>query len=209
MTLASDTFDLVLSALVAFGMLAALTFATVQTGHAPPPGRGLRARFLAFDDRLASLGVPPLTPWWREGIGEWLDAYEAGGVLQLFACVGRGAAKSTALYKLALFFALFGDVAVPPGERHYAIVLAFEGRGSEGDRHHLALVQLARGVAHRVSGDVVDLGSLPRGLRVVAASVAATSGWRAFFVGKDERGKFEGSGVDEFDATRSTRPRPR
>src|SRR5580698_9546552 len=84
----------------------------------------LRRRFMQFDDRLAAHGVPRLTKWWRDGIGEWLDAYEQHQTLELFACVGRGAAKSTALYKLATFFSVFGDFTIPPGERHFAIVLS-------------------------------------------------------------------------------------
>lgn len=160
----------------------------------------LRARFLAFDDTLAAQGVPPLTSWWREGIGRWLDAYESGHVLELWGCVGRGAAKSTALYKLATFFTLFGDFAVPPGERHFAVVLS---RLKEEAAKGIAIIDVwltLLGVAHRLAGDVIELVDQPRGIRVVAASVAATSGWRAFLVGKDERSKWVASGVSERDA---------
>ncbi|HEY3817317.1 MAG TPA: hypothetical protein VGL81_09110 [Polyangiaceae bacterium] len=160
----------------------------------------LRDQFSEFDDALAAHGVPPLTAWWREGIGSWLDAYETGQVLELWACVGRGAAKSTALYKLALFFALFGDFVVPPGERHFAIVLS---RLKEEAAKGIAIIDAwltLLGVAHHLAGDVIELDEQPRGIRVVAASVAATSGWRAFFVAKDERGKWPLSGVDERDA---------
>jgi hypothetical protein len=161
----------------------------------------LRAQFLEFDDALASRGVPPLTAWWRDGIGAWLDAYEGQHVLELWGCVGRGAAKSTALYKLSAFFAVFGDFVVPAGERHYAIVLSRlreeAGKGIAIIARWLALL----GVPHHVAGDVVELDELPRGVRVVAASVAAASGWRAFFVGKDERSKWPSSGIEEIDAT--------
>jgi hypothetical protein len=161
----------------------------------------LRARFVAFDDRLASLGVPPLTAWWRAGIGEWLDRYEAGGPLELWACVGRGAAKSTALYKLATFFALFGAFAVPPGERHFAVVLSrLKEEASKGINIIDRWLDLL-GVPHRTAGDVVELDALPRGIRVVAASVAAASGWRGFFVAKDERSKWPMSGVEELEAS--------
>lgn len=160
----------------------------------------LRERFLAFDDRLAELGVPPLTAWWREGIGAWLDAYEGALVLECYGCVGRGAAKSTALYKLALFFTLFGDFKVPPGERHWAIVLSRlkeeAGKGISIIDSWLDLL----GVRHRLAGDVIELEDSPRGIRVVAASVAASSGWRSYFVGKDERSKWAASELDERDA---------
>lgn len=160
----------------------------------------LRAQFLRFDGALAAKGVKPLTAWWREGIGAWLDAYEAGHVLELWACVGRGAAKSTALYKLCAFFALFGDFDVPPGERHFAVVLS---RLKEEATKGLAIIGSwlrLLGVPHKTAGDVIELEELPRGIRVVAASVAATSGWRAFFIGKDERSKWAAGGEESLDA---------
>ncbi len=159
----------------------------------------LRSNFLAFDDRLASFGVPPCSAWWRAGIGEWLDAYERGHVLELFACVGRGAAKSTALYKLALFFVLFGDFVIPPGERHFAVVLSrLKEEAAKGISIIAAWLRLLA-VPHHVAGDVIELGGQPRGIRVVAASVAASSGWRAFFIAKDERSKWAAGGVEDLD----------
>lgn len=159
----------------------------------------LRDEFIAMDDRLARFGVPRLTAWWREGLGDWLDQYEAGRVLELLACAGRGSAKSTALYKLALFFTLFGDFTVPAGERHYAVVLSRlkeeAGKGLDIIGRWLDLL----GVAHRPAGDVIEVGE-SRGIRVVAASVAGASGWRAFFVAKDERSKWATSGIEERDA---------
>lgn len=160
----------------------------------------LREQFLALDDTLAREGVPPLTTWWRDGIGAWLDAYEAGDALELCACVGRGAAKSTALYKLALFFTLFGDFAVPIGERHYAVVLSRLVSEASKGIHIIARWMTLLGVRHRVAGDVIDLADLRRGIRVAAASVAGVSGWRAYFVGKDERSKWPSGGADENDA---------
>jgi hypothetical protein len=161
----------------------------------------LRARFLRFDDALAEHGVPPLTAWWREGIGAWLDAYEAGGALEFWACVGRGAAKSTALYKLATFFALFGDFDVPPGERHFAIILSRlkeeAAKGVQIINRWLTLLD----VPHTLAGDVIELEDNPRGIRVVAASVSAASGWRAFFVGKDERSKWPSGDTADREAS--------
>lgn len=160
----------------------------------------LREQFFSFDDALAAKGVPPLTRWWREGVGAWLDAYQRGHVLELWACVGRGAAKSSVLYKLALFFALFGDFKVPPGEIHFAIVLS---RLKEEASKGVAIIDrwlTLLGIKHRLAGDVIELAEVPRGIRVVAASVAATSGWRAFFVGRDERSKWGADGVENLDA---------
>lgn len=164
----------------------------------------LRTDFLALDDALAARGVPALTAWWRDGVGAWLDAYERGCVLELWACVGRGAAKSTALYKLALFFALFGAFDVPVGEVHYAVVIS---RLTEEAQKGIAIIArwlTLLEVPHRPTGDTIGLLGeyVGRGIRVVAKSVAATSGWRAFFVGRDERSKWASAsgGSDELDA---------
>ena len=159
----------------------------------------MRSRFIEFDDRLARLGVPPLTAWWRAGIGKWLDAYERRRVLELWGCCGRGAAKSTAIYKLATFFLLYGDFRVPPGERHYAVVLSRLVEEAEKAIPIIAAWLTSLAVRHRVVGDVIELTDAPRGIRVVAASVSATSGWRAFFVGKDERSKWPSGGVADLD----------
>lgn len=160
----------------------------------------LREQFLALDDALASHGVPPCSAWWRREVGGWLDKYEQSGVLELLACAGRGSAKSTVLYKLALFFALFVPFAVPEDERHYAIILS---RLKEEAAKGLAIIDkwlTHLGEGHRLAGDTIELSDQPRGIRVVAASVAAASGWRAFFVGKDERSKWPASGIEEQDA---------
>jgi hypothetical protein len=163
--------------------------------------KSLKSQFFAFDDRLAKHGVPKLTKWWRQGIGEWLGAYEReDAALELWACVGRGSAKSTALYKLALFFTLAGKFTVPPGERHFAIILS---RLKEEAWKGVSIISAwltALRIRHSLVGDVIELHTARRGIRVVAASVAATSGWRAFFVGQDERSKWALSGVEEHDA---------
>lgn len=160
----------------------------------------LADRFFAFDDELARHGVKPCSRWWRDGVRTWLDDYERGGALELWAAVGRGAAKSTLLYKLALFFALFGEFEIPPGERHLAVVLS---RLKEEAAKGIAIIgrwlDLLE-VRHKVAGDVIELAGRPTGIRVVAASVAAASGWRAFFIGCDEFSKWATGGVDQLDA---------
>lgn len=161
----------------------------------------LRERFFAFDAKLVELGVMPLSDWWKDGIGRWLDAYEQKQVLELWACVGRGAAKSTALYKLALFFTLFGDFKVPPGEIHYAAVIS---RIKEEAAKGVGIVHKwldLLGIRHRLAGGVVELLDRPRGIRILAASVAATSGFRAFALFKDERSKWSATADEDLDAS--------
>jgi hypothetical protein len=159
----------------------------------------LSASFLKFDDRLSSLGVPPLSDWWRGHVSRYLDAYEGGTALEFWACAGRGGAKSTALYRLACFFALAGKFDVPNGERHYATILSRRideaAKGLSIISSWLRLLE----VPHEPRGEVVDLVDSPRGIRVVAANVAAASGWRSFFVGADEFAKWQAEGVAMFD----------
>ena len=177
----------------------------------------MRQRFIAFDNLLVSKGVKPCTVWWRDGIGAWLDRYEQHGVLEFWACVGRGAAKSAALCKLALFFTIEGDFEIPPGEMHYAVILSrrkdeaaksvqimarwLELLGIHGRRRTLTEREGEGPAAKiRVTGYLIDFIEMRRGIRVAAANVQATSGWRAFFVAKDERSKWRMSGIDEEDA---------
>jgi hypothetical protein len=160
----------------------------------------LSASFLKFDDRLASLGVPPLSEWWRGHVSRYLDAYEAGTALEFWAAAGRGGAKSSCLYKLALFFTLAGKFAVPAGERHYATILSRRvDEASKGIALISAWLRLLK-VEHDPRAEVIDLADQPRGLRVVAANVAAASGWRSFFVAADEYSKWAREGVALFDA---------
>ena len=75
----------------------------------------LRADFLRFDDRLARLGVPSAHRRGGATASGVARRVRAGNRCSSSgACVGRGAAKSTALYKLALFFTLFGDWTCRP-----------------------------------------------------------------------------------------------
>ena len=184
----------------------------------PPPGEGpsLRRRFIALDDQLASKGVKPLTKWWRDGIGAWLDRYEQHGVLEFWACVGRGAGKSVAMCKLAMFFTIEGSFDVPPGEIHYAMILSrrkdeaqksvaimarwLELLGISARRRTIKELDDGPGGHMRITGHLIEFPKMRRGIRVAAANVQATSGWRAFFVAKDERSKWKLSGIDDEDA---------
>jgi hypothetical protein len=159
-----------------------------------------RADFERFDRELASFGVPPLSPWWRDTVGRFFDAYDAGDALELWCCVGRGGAKSTALYKLALFQALLGQFTIPDDERHYAIVLS--RIRAEAEKGLIIISGWLRklGIACRAVGDTIDIDGMPRGIRVTSASVGAASGWRAFFVGCDEFAKWRAEGAADIDS---------
>lgn len=154
------------------------------------------ADFIAFDDRLAAKGVPPLSSWWRDEARRYFDS----GVLDWTVCAGRGAAKSTALYKLACCETLVGDFAIPPGERHWASITS---RAKDEASKALGILSgwlRLLGVAHAPTNESIELSAIPRGIRITAASVGANTGWRSFFDGADELGKWTADGAVAFDA---------
>jgi len=159
--------------------------------------------FIKFDDQLAARGVAPVGAWLRERLREWFDRYEHDPQTcpELWTCVGRGVGKSTLDYKLAVFFTVLGEFAIPQGERHWAVVISLlkeEAKKGIGVCSHYFRVL---GVRHKVAGDTIELEDSPRGIRIVAASVGAASGWRAYFVALDEYSKFAmGDTVDDRDA---------
>jgi hypothetical protein len=162
----------------------------------------LASKFLSFDRRLAKVASEPeCSPWWRLQITRFLDGLEAGTSTELWACVGRGGAKSTSLYKLALYFTLFGEFVIPPAQRHFAIVLSRTKQEAQKGNDIISKWLDALGFAHRFTGDAIELEAKNTGIRVVSANVGAASGWRAFFVGCDEFAKwsFESNSTD-YDA---------
>ena len=162
----------------------------------------LASKFFAFDKRLAKAAdEPESSPWWREQISRYLDALEAGQATEFWSCVGRGGAKSTATYKLALFFTVAGEFKVPPAQRHFAIILSRTKQEAAKGNDIISKWLTALGFSHRFTGDAIELDAKNRGIRVVSANVGAASGWRAFFVGCDEYAKwsFESNSTD-YDA---------
>jgi hypothetical protein len=171
-----------------------------RTTRKRPPR--LRAQWLAMLRRLAKAGVPAgkLSAFWRDGTCRWLDAYEDRECCELFACVGRGGNKSTVLYLLAVLFAVYVPWDVPIGERHWCIIISRLRSEAEKALPIISTYLRLLGVRHTVAGDAIELTEIRIGIRVVAASVAGTSGWRAVFVGMDERAKWHLSGLEEHDA---------
>lgn len=155
---------------------------------------------VGLDERLAAQGRPLVFAsgsWWR---AEAERVYGHPTAREWAAQVGRGGAKSTVLYRVAINETLFGDFIVPPGERHYAVIKSRSkeeaGKALGIISHELTLL----GVRFELAGDVIELSDAPRGIRIVAASVAATSGWRVFFDGNDEVAKWPTDGATAVDA---------
>ncbi len=149
-----------------------------------------------LDAQLARHGVPPLGDWWKDVLGRWYH----GAALTLGVCAGRGSAKSTALYKVAENETVFGDWTVPPGERHWANLTSRltdeAAKGTAIIGQHLTML----GIRHASKSGVIELTDMPRGIRISAASVGGNSGWRSFFDGNDEGGKWATDGAMAADA---------
>jgi hypothetical protein len=155
------------------------------------------AALIALDDRLAARGVPPLSPWWRHHLSAW---YAHPTALTLVACSGRGAAKSTALYKVALTETLFGTFAIPPGERHWASLTSrLKDEAAKGIQILSSWLTILN-VGHDASDGIIELAQMPRGFRNSAASVGGNTGWRSIFDGNDETGKLPTEGAMAVDA---------
>lgn len=140
-----------------------------------------------LDQRLATAGHHPLTPWWQAQLKRW---YEHPTARTLVARVGRGGTKSHVSAKVALTEALFGAWAVPPGERHY---FAFASASKDEAAQRLALLESflrALRVKYERSGDTIKLTSRPVGFRVFAADIAAASGFRCIGYTADELSKW-------------------
>lgn len=151
----------------------------------------------ALDARLAKSGVPPLTAWWRDTLRDW---YRHPTARTLAVCAGRGSAKSTMLYKIALNETIFGDFLIPTGERHWASLTSrMKDEAAKGIDILSAWLKII-GVRHALTDGVIEMVDMPRGVRITAASVGGNTGWRSFFDGSDEVGKWPAEGALAVDA---------
>lgn len=141
-----------------------------------------------LDKQLTAAGFPPTSKWWMRQLGRF---YAHRTALRLVGRVGRGGDKSTQSVKVSVNETLFGNFAVPQGERHYYTFVS-ENREEAAMRLRLIEAYLgALGVRFQRSGDTVDLVDMPRGWKVLACRVGAVSGWRCFGYCADEAAKWK------------------
>lgn len=144
--------------------------------------------FDRFEEILVRGGFHPLSPLWREGVRRFLRHRTARRWL---ARVGRGGAKSTMICRMAVFQVLFGGFQIPPGERHYFIIVSENVAEATGRLRLIETMLRALGVRFNRSGEVIDVEDLPLGFRVVACRVGAVSGFRAIGWAADEAAKWK------------------
>ncbi len=151
------------------------------------------------DERLAESGRPRIFApgsWWH---GQ-AKAFYTGTAREWWARVGRGGIKSGVIYRLAENETCFGDWKIPPGERHWAVIKSKSKEEAAKGLGIIAAELTALGVKFASAGDTIELVDAPRGIRVVAASVGASSGWRSFFDACDELAKWPTEGSTAVDA---------
>ncbi len=148
---------------------------------------------LTISADLATVGVPPLSPYWR---GEAERFYTHPTARVLTECVGRGGDKSRTSVMMAIAETLAGDFHIAPGERHYFTHVS-ENR-EEAAKTLGVLEQYLRilRIGYGRTGDTIELEGMPRGFKVLAARVGAVSGWRSFGWTCDEAAKWSDDGVD-------------
>ncbi len=153
-----------------------------------------------LDRRLAKTGRPRIFApgsWW---FAEATAFYGHPTAREWWARCGRGGSKSTVIYRIAENETLFGDWTITPGERHWATI---KSRSKEEAAKALGIIAAdftVLGVKHQLAGDTIEIADAPRGIRVVAASVAASSGWRSYLDANDEISKWPTDGATAVDA---------
>ena len=146
-----------------------------------------------LEDRLAAAGFHRRSPWWREQVSRF---YSHPTATTLAVEVGRGGEKSGEIVRIAGAETLLGDFVVPPGERHFFVIVA-ENKDEAANRLRLLEAHLtALRVPYDRVGDEISLRDMPRGIKVLACRVGAVSGFRSFGWAADEVAKWSSDGVN-------------
>jgi hypothetical protein len=142
---------------------------------------------------LGAAGVPALSDYWR---GEVERFYSHPTAKLLVEMVGRGGDKSRTSAVTAIVETLAGDFNIPPGERHYYSHVSENKDEAAKTLGVLEGYLKILGIGHARAGDTIELSTLPRGFKVLAARVGAVSGWRCFGWTADEAAKWDDEGSD-------------
>ncbi len=143
--------------------------------------------FQEIDRRLAGLGLHASSPFW---VTTFERFYEHETARTLVARVGRGGAKSFHVSKFAVTELLFGDWHVPPGERHWFVIVSV--RQDEAAQRLVQVETMLRllGVSSRRSDNRLELVDLPLGVIVLPATIGGVSGYRCIGAALDEAAKW-------------------
>lgn len=152
---------------------------------------------MGVDKKLARAGVYAFSGLAR-GVME--EFYEHPTAMDLVLNWGRGSGKTQAILKITANETVFGLHDIPPGEIHIFDLssrLKEEAAKAVGILSHYFTIL---GVPHSAIDGLIQLHDLRRAVRITAASVAATSGWRSYGYAADEYGKLPSEGALAVDA---------
>lgn len=148
-----------------------------------------------IEDTLVRCGVPrPAEPWRREIERFYLHPTATRWV----ACVGRGGGKNLVGLMCDLTELVYGDFAIPAGERHYHVHTSETKQ--EAEKTLAQAVQYTRFLGLKATSTVDTIhfgGSLSdRGLKVLANRIGANSGWRSTGGTTQELAKWNDEGTN-------------
>ena len=152
----------------------------------PAAGRELFAHLLAVDAVLAKAGFPPLSEFWRREAKRFLCSSARRWVVR----VGRRGGKGLTFAKLAVVFALFAPLVLPPGELALVAFLSIDRREAASRIRSVRAMLDALAVAYEPRAEELELTGRPVMLRVVTASVRAAVGFSTVLVIADEAARW-------------------
>ena len=131
-------------------------------------------------------GEPPVSRYWIDGAAE----FYAGTAYERIENAGRGGDKTRNLVRCAIVETLFGQHTIPASERHYFAIVS--ENVTEATKT-LRLVESYLRILHvpfTATADTIELGTMNRGIKVLACRVGAVSGFRCFGWAADEVAKW-------------------
>ena len=124
---------------------------------------GLLGYLLLLDAKCIDAGMPPISPWWRWSIGEFVTSGKPWGIWN----VGRGAGKSTTLEKLTAAIAKYGERKIPPGQT-WTIPLISVGP-DDANRRINGIAAVFRADGDAIIGEDTGEGKAKEGIRIARA----------------------------------------
>jgi hypothetical protein len=150
-------------------------------------GPAILAQLAVIEAALVKAGVHPTSPYWRKAHRRKYGHPTARLEIQM---VGRGGDKTRDSVVEGIAETTAGAHEVPRGERHYFTHLSENiAEASKTLGIYEQYLRILK-IPHTRTGDTIELGKMPRGIKVLSARVGAVSGWRCFGWTADEVAKW-------------------
>lgn len=150
------------------------------------PASDLLERLLAVDKVLSANGYPAMSPFWRRTLRDFLR----GNWTWLIGRIGRRGGKGLVSCKLAVTFALFFPLDLPPGEHAFVQFLSVD-RDEASNRLRMidAMLRILGEPFVSREGEI-ELVNRPVTFRVTTASLRAVVGRTSILVIGDEAARW-------------------